>query len=156
MTSFFEYRAGIAAPAEIAWEVLYDVKNWPLWNPLYIETEGEVRLGQTLTVKQVLPGDEPETLRPKITDWVPQSHVYWHLSWLGGLVRVQRYFELEAVSETGCIFANGEVFRGLLGPYVGNRLKHRLRKGYRLMGEALRERAQNLWIARGGTPVSDT
>jgi hypothetical protein len=156
MTSFFEHRAGIAAPVEIVWEVLYDVNNWPTWNPLYIEADGEVRLGQTLTVKQVLPGDDPEIVKPKITDWVPLSHIYWHLSWLGGLVRVQRYFELEAVSETGCIFANGEVFRGLMGPYVGNRLKHSLRKGYRLMGDAMRERAQALWIARGGTPISST
>jgi hypothetical protein len=29
-----------------------------------------------------------------------------------------------------------------------------LRKGYRLMGDAMRERAQALWIERGGTPIS--
>jgi hypothetical protein len=156
MTSFFENRAGIAAPVEIVWEILYDVERWAEWNPLYVEAEGQVRIGEVLTVKQVLPGDEPEVLKPRITEWVPQSHIYWHLSWLGGLVKVQRYFELEAVSETGSIFANGEVFRGLLGPYVGNRLRQRLRKGYGLMGEAIRVRAEALWIERGGKPISQS
>ena len=152
MTSFFENRAGIAAPAAIVWEVLYDVENWTQWNPLYPEVQGSVRIGEVLTLKQILPGGEEEVLRPRITEWVPQSHIYWHMAWLGGLVRAQRYFEIEAVSETGSIFANGEVFRGLLGPYVGNRLQRRLRAGYKLMGDAMRDRAQALWIERGGTP----
>lgn len=153
MTSFFENRAGIAAPAAIVWEVLYDVENWAQWNPLYPEVQGSVRIGETLTLKQILPGGEEEVLRPRITEWVPQSHIYWHMAWLGGLVRAQRYFEIEAVSETGSIFANGEVFRGPLGPYVGNRLQRRLRAGYKLMGDAMRDRAQALWIERGGEPI---
>lgn len=154
MTSFFENRAGISAPAEIVWEVLYDVEAWSQWNPLYPQAQGRVGIGEALTLKQVLPGGEEEMLRPRITEWVPLSHIYWQMTWLGGLVRVQRYFEIEAVSETGSIFANGEVFRGALGPYVGNRLQRRLRAGYKSMGDAMRERAETLWRARGGQPMS--
>lgn len=153
MTSFYENRVGIAAPAELVWEVLYDVDSWTQWNPLYPEVQGCVRTGEVLTLTQLLPGGEAEVLRPRVSEWVPNSHIYWHMAWLGGLVKVQRYFEIEAVSETGSIFANGDIFRGLLGPYVGNRLQRQLRAGYRAMGEALRDRVQALWIERGGEPL---
>lgn len=153
MTSFYENRVGIAAPAELVWEVLYDVDSWTQWNPLYPEVQGSVRTGEVLTLTQLLPGGEAEVLRPRVSEWVPNSHIYWHMAWLGGLVKVQRYFEIEAVSETGSIFANGDIFRGLLGPYVGNRLQRQLRAGYRAMGEALRDRVQALWIERGGEPL---
>jgi hypothetical protein len=153
MTNFYENRVGIAAPAELVWEVLYDIDSWGQWNPLYPEVQGSLRIGEVLTLTQLLPGGEAEVLRPRVSEWVPNSHIYWHMAWLGGLVKVQRYFEIEAVSDTGSIFANGDIFRGLLGPYVGNRLQRQLRAGYRAMGDALRDRVQAVWIERGGDPL---
>ena len=61
---------------------------------------------------------------------------------LGGLVKTTRYLEIEQLTESGCIFTNGELFDGYLGPSIAKRMRPALRSGFAAMGEALKARVE--------------
>ena len=145
-----EHRVGINAPAEVIWEVLADVPGWESWNPIYPKAAGQVRFGERLTLTLALPGQAHRVIEPAILDWTPNEAIHWRMSTTGGLVKSTRYLEIEPLSETGCIFCNGEIYGGLLGPTVAQRLHRSLRRGFTALGEALKERAEALWRERSG------
>lgn len=143
-----EHRIGIQAPAEVIWESLVDVNGWESWNPLYPRAEGAIRIGNTLNLTVNIPGQEPRKIQPRILDWAPADHIHWRLSLMGGWIKTIRYLEIEILSETGCIFSNGEIFEGLLGPTVAKRYRRQLRAAMASMGEALQLRAEAAWRER--------
>lgn len=146
-----EHRLGVAASAEEVWRAIADLSMWPSWNPLYSRLEGVLRIGSVLDIEATLPGQKPRAVRAVVTDWVPNEQIIWRVSALGGLVNSLRYVEIEALSTTGCIFANGEVFSGPLGPAVARRFRNSICAGFAAMGEAVRERAVS---ARAGGAFS--
>jgi hypothetical protein len=137
-----EHRLGVRAPAETLWVILSDIEAWPTWNPLYPKASGTLRMGAALDLEVALPGQPPRALRPVIVDWVPNEQIHWRLSMLAGLVKSTRYLEIEELAPGSCIFSNGEIFDGLLGPSVAKRLAGPIRAGFRAMGEALKARAE--------------
>jgi hypothetical protein len=143
-----EHRIGIQAPAEVIWESLVDIGSWESWNPLYPRAEGTVRIGNTLNLLLELPGQKPRQIQPVILDWAPEDHIHWRLKLMGGWVKTIRYLEIEALSETGCIFSNGEIFDGLLGPSIAKRHRRAIRSGFAALGEALQLRAEAAWRER--------
>ena len=149
-----EHRIGIQAPAPVVWEVLADLAAWSEWNPLYTAVQGKLAIAGTLVLTLQLPGESPETIRPVITDWTPDSLLHWKLNLAGGLVRSVRYLEIDELAEESCIFANGEIMGGLLGRYVAKRMGRKMYRGFAAMGEALKVRAEAQWRAARGNPTS--
>jgi hypothetical protein len=145
-----EHRVGVKAPVSVIWEVLYDLDRWPEWNPLYPEVSGTIRFGETLKLKLALPDQPERDLEATVLEWTPDEAIHWKTSRLRGLVRTIRYLEIEAMSETGSVFSNGEVFSGLLGPRVAHGLRASLKRGFADFGEALRDRAEAMWRERAG------
>jgi len=134
-----EHRLGIQAPAEAIWDVIADISGWPRWNPLYPEADGVLRMGSRLTLKLALDGQAPRVINPTIIDWVPNEQILWRLTMAGGLVKSTRYMEIEKLGETACIFSNGELFEGVLGPTIARRMRPAIRAGFAAMGEAVKE-----------------
>jgi hypothetical protein len=153
MSVKLEHRLGVKAPANVVWEIISDLSSWREWNPLYPEAEGVVAYGERLTLTLAVPGAKPRVIRPAILDWAPDEAIHWRLSMLGGLVATTRYLEIETMSETGCIFSNGEIFTGLLGPTVARQVRRPIRAGFAALGEAVRERAEARWRERSGEPT---
>jgi hypothetical protein len=143
-----EHRIGIQAPAEVIWEVLSDLKSWERWCVLYPKAAGEIRIGATLDLTLALPGQAPQQIKPTVMEWVPNEQLHWKLTMLGGLVKTIRYFEIEALAEIGCIVTNGEILGGLMGPRVGKRMARNIYRAFVEMNEALKDRAESLWLAR--------
>ena len=139
-----EHRLGVQAPAEAIWAVIADIPGWSEWNPLYPKAEGVVRIGAQLTLEMKLPVGPP-IIRPTVVDWVPNEQILWRLSVMGGLVKSLRYIEIEQLTETGCIFSNGELFQGPLGPMIVNRYRGAIKAGFAAMGEALKARVEARW-----------
>ena len=137
-----ENRIGVTATAPAIWEVLSDISAWPEWNPLYTRAAGVLRIGAQLDLEVAVPGQPKRMIRPVIADWVPNDQIHWNLRMLGGLVKTTRYLEIEQLTETGCIFTNGELFDGLLGPSIAKRMLRELRDGFAAMGEALKARVE--------------
>jgi hypothetical protein len=149
-----EHRIGVQAPARVVWEVLADLDAWSEWNPLYTKVQGQLAIGGTLVLTLQLPDESPETIRPVVTDWTPDSLLHWKLTLAGGLVRSVRYLEIDELAEASCIFANGEIMGGLLGRYVAKRMGRKMYRGFEAMGEALKVRAEARWRLQGGNPTS--
>lgn len=145
-----EHRIGVRAPAQIIWEIVSDIEGWNAWNPLYPKAAGVVRMGAQLDLELAIPGQERRQIHPVILDWVPNEQIHWRLKMMNGLVSNTRYLEIEALTETGCIFSNGEMFGGFLGPSVAKRMGRPIRQGFRAMGEAVKQRAEAAWAAQGG------
>jgi hypothetical protein len=153
MTVKLEHRLGVQAPAHVVWAVISDLSTWNQWNPIYPEAQGVIAYGERLTLTLALPGRPRQTIRPSVLDWAPDEAIHWKLSMLGGLVSTVRYLEIEKMHEAGCIFSNGEVFSGLLGPMVARRMRRTIRAGFAAMGEALCDRAEACWREAGGAPT---
>jgi hypothetical protein len=140
-----EHRIGVKAPAEAIWAVLADIERWGEWNPLYPRAQGLLKIGGPLTLEVALPERKPQTIRPVILDWIPNEQIHWRLNALGGLVRTVRFLEIEKLTETACIFANGEVFAGPLGSAAVRSLGRPARRGFAAMGEAVKARTEASW-----------
>ena len=140
-----EHRLGVAAPPSEVWKVVGDLPNWKDWNPLYPTAEGTLAFGAELTLTLALPGRKPQIIRPIVESWTPDELIHWRLKMLGGLVRTVRYIEIEKLTDTGCIFSNGEIFDGLLGPTVARSMRGTIRSGFAAMGEAVKARAEAAW-----------
>jgi hypothetical protein len=140
-----EHRLGIPAPAEAIWAAIADIAAWPAWNPLYTKVEGTLRIGAPLVLEVALPSQRPRTIRATVSDWVPNEQILWKVSLAGGLVKTIRYIEIEQLAETGCIFSNGEMFEGLLGPTLARRMRPAIRAGFAAMGEAVKARTLAAW-----------
>lgn len=143
-----EDRIGVQAPAEVIWEVLYDLERWVEWNPTYAYHEGRIGIGEVLTLTLKLPGQADQQIRPVVQEWVPNEQLHWRLSMLGGMIKTLRYVEIDALAEASCVVDNGELFSGLMGPSLGKRVGGTVRRGFRAMNEALKARAEDLWLAR--------
>jgi hypothetical protein len=147
-----EHRVGIQAPAEEIWAVISDIEGWSRWNPIYPKAQGVLRIGAPLSLELALADRQPQTIRPVILDWIPNEQIHWRLTAVGGLVRTTRYLEIEKLGEGACIFANGEVFDGLLGPLAVRSLRGAVRSGFRAMGEAVKETVETRWRSASAMP----
>jgi len=151
MAFYIEHRIGISAPPEVVWAILSDIEAWPTWAPLYRRASGNLRIGDPFVVEQALEGEEPETLNYRVLDWAPDIQIHLQNKLYGGLFSTTRYMEIDKLSEVGCIFGNGEIFRGPLTRFFPRRLKGAIRRGFVEMSEALKQKAEAVWAqAEGG------
>lgn len=139
-----EHRIGIAAPADVIWDLLYDLPGWSRWNPLYPEVEGKLSIGATLRVTEAVPGRPTRTITPTVVDWEPPAQILWRHN-DGVMSRCVRYQEIEALSETGCVFSNGAFFHGLLGERAAKSQRAAIYRGYEALGEAVKRHAEQLY-----------
>jgi hypothetical protein len=147
-----EHRIGIQAPAEVIWELVYDIADWSRWNPLYAEASGNIHIGEKLDLAVVLPGMQPQKMQATVLEWVPNEQLHYQTMGMGGLVRATRYVEIERLAPESCIVANGEIMGGLLGPTVARAMGSRVYKALRGMNEALKEQAETRWRERQNAP----
>ncbi len=154
MAFFIEHRLGVSAPPQTVWEILSDIEGWDRWSGLYRQSSGTLRIGETLTMEMALAGEEPERLKATVVDWAPELQIHLSMKLYGGLLSTTRYFEIEKLTDTGCIFSNGEIYRGLLARFMPRRLKRALRQGFVQMSESLKVQAEAAWRRRSIAPIS--
>lgn len=145
-----EHRIGIQAPAEVIWEILYDLEGWKDWNPLYPKASGAIRIGGTLELTLALPNRTPQDFQAIVVEWVPNEQLHWRTRVKGGLIRTVRYFEIQSLAEASCIVENGEIIGGILGPRTARPMGRTIYRGFGVMNEALKERAEAVWRQRQG------
>jgi hypothetical protein len=153
MAFYIENRLGISAPPEVIWSILSDIEGWPTWASLYRKSSGVLRIGERISAEVAIPGEPVETVNYTLLDWAPDMQIHMRVSLYGGLFSTTRYMEIEKLTETGCIFGNGEIFRGPLARFMPRKLKAALRQAFAEMSEALKDRAEAAWREQGGTPT---
>jgi hypothetical protein len=139
-----EHRIGVAAPAPAVWSVISDLARWGEWNPIYPKIDARLTIGAPVTFELHLPNRPVRTYSGVIVDWVPNTQIVWALRVAGGLVRTTRYFEIEALTDGGCILSNGEIFDGLGAPLLPKAERRIIRRAFELVNEAAKARAEDL------------
>ena len=131
----------IQADAARVWAVL--TAPDASWNPFIREWEGSFRVGEKTRVKLGPPNERPFTFRPRVLVVEPGHALEW-LGRTGGIPALfdgHHRFLIEPIGEGRVRFTQTESFKGLLVPLLGSLLK-KTGEGFRLMNEALRDRAQ--------------
>ena len=78
-----------------------------------------------------------------VVDWEPRAQILWREN--GVLARTMRYIEIEALTETGCIFANGAFFHGVAGELQAKAQRRAIYEGFEAMSEAVKRIAEQVW-----------
>jgi hypothetical protein len=143
-----EHRIGVAAPPMVVWDLLKDLESWPSWNPIYPAMRGRLGYGEEVQLTCQLPDQPPIDLLATIIEWVPDEQIHWTTRGRYGLYRTTRYIEIDKLTEEACIFSNGELISGFLAPSIGRKLGRSMWKGFELMGETVKEKAEALWAER--------
>ena len=144
-----EHRIGVAASAEVIWDLISNLEGWAAWNPLYPEAKGKLAIGEALRLTEALPDKPPRSISPVVVDWEPRAQILWRLD-SGFMSRSVRYLEIESLSETGCIFANGAFFHGMLGEQAAKNARRAIQAGYDGLGEAVKRIAEQRYREQVG------
>jgi hypothetical protein len=149
-----EHRIGVAAPPLVVWDVIKDIEGWPAWNPIYTAAKGRLGYGEQLKLTCELP-DQPAPLDvlATVTEWVPEEQILWTTKSKYGLVRTTRYIEIDKLTETACIFANGELIEGFLAKSRARAFGRSMYKGFELMGEKVKAIAEAMYADQAGAAL---
>jgi hypothetical protein len=135
----------IAAPAERVWAVLTDFAAFPRWNPFIRRIDGVLAPRLRLSVRIQPPGGRAMTFRPVVLRVEPERHLSWRgRTFVPGLFDGEHFFDLEPAGAGRVRLVHGEVFRGLLVPWLAGSLRTTTRRGFELMNAALKARAETL------------
>ena len=137
-----EYRVGIAAPVDDAYDLVADIEAWPQWSPIHKKAAGKLSFGAPIALEEYYEGLGTWELAGALADWQPLSHIHVAVPkpfYAGTLVR---YFEFDALSAQGSTFAVGALFNGFLSEREGRAYGKHLRKGFQLFAETVKARAE--------------
>jgi len=130
--------------ADEVWGVLSDAKSYQEWNPFIREIDGEWRHGERLNVRMTPPDGRSMRFRPTVLRANEPREFRWigHLG-LPGLFDGEHRFAIEPLNDGRVQFVQEEHFRGLLTPLLmRGKLKKRTTRGFVLMNEALKRKAE--------------
>ncbi len=132
----------INAPAEKVWSILTDFARFPDWNPFVVRADGGPRVGETLRIDVQL----PKSSMLKFTPVVLKADADRELRWVGklplGAFRGEHFYMIEPIDEGSVRFIHGELFSGWMVRIIWQIHGERIEKGYGLMNEALKRRAE--------------
>lgn len=134
----------IAAPPQQVWQILTDLEGYASWNPFVISSSGRVAVGERLVNRMQAPGRKPQTFKPTVTQVEPARSFEW-LGRLGlpGIFDGRHRFDLEPTGDGGTLLMHREFFSGILVRLLRRMVDTETRRGFELMNEALKSRAES-------------
>ena len=133
----------IRSSAGRVWELLTEFASYPRWNPFIRSIEGELVVGQKLSVVIQPPGSSDTRFRPTLLTVSPTRELRWKGKLvLSGVFDGEHYFKLESAPNGGVLFRQGEKFSGLLVPMFRSSLDGATKQGFIAMNEALKREAE--------------
>jgi hypothetical protein len=139
----------IEAPPELVWSFVADFTGWSRWSRLYAQTYGRVETGGTLHFTAHFAGLKPRKGAAQVCKVAEYDSLEFAEACFAGLLRSQRYVEIEELSPLRCRVINGEIVGGLLGPLVPRAIGAKIAAGLQDMNEALKEVSERKWRGLG-------
>jgi hypothetical protein len=134
----------IQASAKDVWKVLTDLKAYAEWNPLLYRVEGKVAVGEKVNLFAKTASNDMNFSCTVIN--VEENREFswkFHVG-LPFLFRGEHIFRIDPIDERRVRFVDREIFNGLLVPLQAKDLETNAKDGMIAMGEALKERVENL------------
>jgi hypothetical protein len=132
----------IEADADEVWSVLTDFASYPEWNPTILASEGEARVGATLTNKLRKEGGGSITVRPCVLVADPGRELRWlgHLL-VPGIFDADHRFLIEELGAGRVRLTQAEKLSGVLVLFMRG-IGKSTTVGFEAMNIALKERTE--------------
>lgn len=137
-----EQRIGVNAPVDDIWDIISEVGAWADWSPIHKAASAEMHFGSPIHLEEYYEGLGTWQIDGAISDWAPWSHLHVGVPKPFYAGRLIRYFEMEALADTGSTFTVGALFQGFLSEREGKAYREPLRKGFAAFAEAVKARAE--------------
>src|SRR2546422_10918500 len=109
----------INASAERVWSILMDFPGHARWNPFVRSIDGLPTVGESLNVLIQPAGSSSMRFRPTVLIIDPKREFRWKGKLvIRGVFDGEHFFKLEPKSDTQLVFHQGELFSGLLVPFL--------------------------------------
>lgn len=133
----------INATAEEVWAVLVKNEDYGSWNPLIIESTGEIIKGGKLK-NTLQTGEKTMVFKPKITELTPNKRFEWlgHLL-IPGIFDGRHFFELKELENGQTLFIHGENFKGILSGFILKSIGEDTTQNFIKMNKALKKKVEN-------------
>ena len=133
----------INASSEAVWNLLTDTSSFPEWNPFIRRLQGDLKVGQKLTVFIQPSGTRGMEFKPVVLKVEPNKE----LRWLGrlilpGLFDGEHIFQIGPVGSGRVLFRQREIFSGIFVPLLKNSLDTDTRRGFNEMNQKLKQLAE--------------
>jgi hypothetical protein len=131
----------IDAPAERVFELLTDFARYPAWNPLVPEASGELRVGGRIHIR-VVAGREMR-FHPVVVAFEPPRRLAWRGVIVNRLLFSGEHgFSIEPLGPERVRLVHGEVYTGLLVPFLAGTLNRDARSAFENFNRVLKEHAE--------------
>ena len=132
----------INAEPKKVWQILTDFENYFDWNPFIKSVEGDVKIGNTISVKIEPTNGNGLTFKPVVLAYEPEKE----LRWLGklfikGLLDGEHQFKLVDHRNGTTTFVHAETFSGLLVSLLKKNLTN-TKSSFEEMNMELKEMAE--------------
>lgn len=136
----FSVTTQIHAEPRVVWRILTDAPNYTSWNTTVDKVEGQIALGQRVTVHaKINPG---RAFPVKVTEFVPDKRMVWTGGLPLGLFKGERTFTLTPGSNGSVVFSMREIYSGPLTPLIGRSIPD-LQPAFDEFASALKKRAES-------------
>lgn len=132
----------INAQPEKVWEVLVDFQSWEKWNSFIPSVEGNLKVGERLTIKVISPGLKPMIFKPIVFEVKANEKIIWGGSFLKILYKGDHAFILEPISDGKTRFRQIERFIGPVVLFMNNMIK-KTELGYDQMNMAIKKEVES-------------
>ncbi|MCB2108300.1 MAG: SRPBCC family protein [Rhodobacteraceae bacterium] len=154
-TTEIRTKTEIQAPVSVVWDVLRDFDRYPEWNPYHVKVSvledrdaGTLRLRDKIHVFIQKPDGHALDLKARIRVLDDGERLYWG-GGVKGVFHGEHRFVLTALGPDRTRLDHDEDFSGFALPFVPLG-PEAIERGYVLMNEALKARAEKIHRARSG------
>lgn len=135
----YDVTVSIDAPRQKVWDILTDTARWHEWEPNVVKIDGQVALGEQLTVHTKL---SERAFPAKVTTLEGPKRMTWSWSLPLGMFKGQRVFELTDTGDGTEVYC-GEQFSGWMLPVFGKTVPD-LSEAFLTFGAGLKLKAEGI------------
>jgi len=141
-TRVLESWVEINAPIAETWKVLVDFESWEKWNSFIPMVEGDVKVGNTISIKVVSPGMNEMIFKPTVFEFEQNKKIAWGGGFLLFVYKGSHEFILEYIDANTTRFRQIEKYQGPI-VLMMNKMINQTALGYIKMNEEFKSTVEN-------------
>ncbi|KAI9811144.1 MAG: hypothetical protein M1827_005595 [Pycnora praestabilis] len=137
----------IAAPPSLVWEVLTDLSSYPLWNPFIPACSSTLQPGSSIKMSvKLFSFAQPQV--EKMREYDEGRHFAYSMIPVPFCLSSYRSHDVESLGGEMTRYTSVFRLKGWMSRVVEYVVGRRLKNGFGGMSEAVKRRAEELWVER--------
>jgi len=134
----------INASQKKVWDILFNIKDYPQWNPFTYRVESDMEIGSNINLFVRMPKRGDRMQSETICYMDEPKQMAWNMYMLSPvLLSARRDQFIDKINEESCSYETVDVFEGLLAPLVMLLFKDDVGLGFNTMANSLKIRAES-------------